>query len=104
MKQYVNYIDASIGKFNIENISTHSNVITISNNKEAVSFLIKPNKLAVVIYFTSIINGDECIEKRIGMDYSVFKEEVMEMLNYRIETENKQEWKILKNELEEILD
>jgi len=104
MKKYVNYVDASVGEFNPENICIHSNVITVSNSEEAISFLIKPSKLTVVIYFTSIINGDECIEKRLGMDYSVFKEEVMEMLNYRIDTENKQEWKILKNELEEILD
>jgi len=104
MKKYINYVDANVGEFNPEDICIYSNVITISNSKEAISFLIKPKKLTVVIYFTSIINGDECIERRLGMDYSVFKEEIMEMLDYRIETENKQEWKILKDELEETLD
>jgi len=104
MKKYVNYVDANIGNFNPEDICIHSNVVTVSNNNEAISFLIKPDKLIVVIYFTVIVNGDECIERRLGMDYSVFKEEIMEMLSYRLDTENKQEWKILKDELEEILD
>jgi len=103
MKKYVNHLDASVEDFDIENIVVFKNTLTIINDESAISFLAKPDKTAVVVYFFTIENGDRYLEQRLGMDYEVFKDEVMEMIDYRIETENKQEWRILKNEIEELL-